>query len=201
MKAFKRLKHIIANKGGESTFNDYLTIFLMLLPYALLFSLFVAIPVALAIGLSLTYFNTIQVPEFKGFFNYVMLLTQDEVFMKFVLPNTFKYALIIGPGGYFLSFILAWMLAQITPKMRTIIALALYTPSMVGGVFISVVWRTLFSGDEAGYINALLMQWGWIVRPIQFLQSPQYLMNIMIVVGLWSAMGIGFLAKGKRERK
>jgi multiple sugar transport system permease protein len=86
------------------------------------------------------------------------------------------------------------MLAQITPKMRTIIALALYTPSMVGGVFISVVWRTLFSGDEAGYINALLMQWGWIVRPIQFLQSPQYLMNIMIVVGLWSAMGIGFLA-------
>jgi len=194
MNIVKRVRRVFIEKSGESTFNDYLTIFLLLLPYALLFSLFVAIPVALAIGLSLTYFNTIQVPEFKGFLNYIMLLTQDEVFLKFVLPNTFKYALIIGPGGYFLSFILAWMLAQITPRMRTIIALALYTPSMVGGVFISVVWRTLFSGDEAGYINATLMQWGWIVRPIQFLQSPQYLMNIMIIVGLWSAMGIGFLA-------
>ena len=194
MNIVKRVRRVFIEKAGESTFNDYLTIFLLLLPYALLFSLFVAIPVALAIGLSLTYFNTIQVPEFKGFLNYIMLLTQDEVFLKFVLPNTFKYALIIGPGGYFLSFILAWMLAQITPRMRTIIALALYTPSMVGGVFISVVWRTLFSGDEAGYINAVLMQWGWIVRPIQFLQSPEYLMNIMIIVGLWSAMGIGFLA-------
>ena len=194
MNVFKKIRKRLNEKSGESTVNDWITIFFMLLPYALMFSLFVAIPVALAIGLSLTYFNTIQVPEFKGFLNYIMLLTQDEVFLKYVLPNTFQYALIIGPGGYFLSFLLAWMLAQITPRMRTILALALYTPSMVGGVFISVGWRTLFSGDEAGYINALLMQWNWIERPIQFLQSPQYLMNIMIVVGLWSAMGIGFLA-------
>lgn len=194
MSVFKKIRQRLNEKSGESTVSDWITIFFMLLPYALMFSLFVAIPVALAIGLSLTYFNTIQAPEFKGFLNYIMLLTQDEVFLKYVLPNTFQYALIIGPGGYFLSFLLAWMLAQITPRMRTILALALYTPSMVGGVFISVVWRTLFSGDEAGYINALLMQWNWIERPIQFLQSPQYLMNIMIVVGLWSAMGIGFLA-------
>ena len=47
------------------------------------------------------------------------------------------------------------MLAQIQVVPRTIIALAIYSPSMVGGVFISVVWRTLFSGDESGYINAI----------------------------------------------
>src|SRR5512133_3667609 len=92
MKLSQRIRKAFIDKAGESTFKDYLTIFLMLLPYALLFSLFVAIPVALAIGLSLTYFNTIQAPEFKGFLNYIMLLTQDEVFLKFVLPNTFKYA-------------------------------------------------------------------------------------------------------------
>lgn len=104
------------------------------------------------------------------------------------------YAIIIGPGGYILAFILAWMLAQIQKAPRTIIALAIYSPSMVGGVFISVVWRTLFSGDESGYINALLMSWDMIDRPIQFLQSPEYLMNIVIVVALWSSMGVGFLA-------
>ena len=113
MNVFKKIRQRLNEKSGESTVSDWITIFFMLLPYALLFSLFVAIPVALAIGLSLTYFNTIQAPEFKGFLNYIMLLTQDEVFLKFVLPNTFQYALLIGPGGYFLSFLLAWMLAQI----------------------------------------------------------------------------------------
>ncbi|MGL4372286.1 MAG: carbohydrate ABC transporter permease, partial [Turicibacter sp.] len=129
-----------------------------------------------------------------GLANYITVLTNDEIFVKFVIPNTFKFALIVGPGGYMLSFIFAWMLAQIQAIPRTILALALYTPSMVGGVFISVIWKTLFSGDDAGYINAMLLDWGWIEAPIQFLQSPDYLMNIMIVVSLWSAMGIGFLA-------
>ncbi|HAS72721.1 MAG TPA: ABC transporter permease [Clostridiales bacterium UBA8960] len=174
--------------------GDAMTTLLLLLPYSLLFSLFIAIPVALAIMLSLTYFNVIQTPEFNGLFNYVMLLTQDEVFLKYVLPNTVKYALIVGPGGYVLSFILAWMLAQIQSIPRTIFALILYIPSMVGPVFIAVVWRTLFSGNEAGYINALLLSNNLIDRPIQFLVSPEYLMTIVIIVSLWSSMGIGFLA-------
>jgi multiple sugar transport system permease protein len=38
------------------------------------------------------------------------------------------------------------------------------------------------------------MNWGVILEPIQFLQSPDYLMTIMIVVSLWSSMGVGFLA-------
>lgn len=184
----------IRRRKENGTLSEVLAIFWLLLPYALMFSLFVAIPVALAIGLSLTHFNSIQIPEFQGLLNYITLLTQDEVFLRYVLPNTFKYSLIVGPGGYFLSFFLAWLLAQIQGKPRTVLALAIYTPSMVGGVFIAVVWRTLFSGNEAGYINALLLQWGWITSPIQFLQDPAFLMNIMIVVGLWSAMGIGFLA-------
>jgi multiple sugar transport system permease protein len=35
---------------------------------------------------------------------------------------------------------------------------------------------------------------GWVQEPIQFVTSPDYLMNIMILVGLWSSMGVGFLA-------
>lgn len=186
-KKIKMKKNTLAARDGISAF-------FLLLPYATLFSLFIAIPVAIAIFLSLTYFNVIEAPKFNGVFNYVMLLTQDEVFLKYVLPNTIKYALIVGPGGYMLSFVLAWMLAQIQKLPRTIFALILYTPSMVGPVFIAVVWRTLFSGSESGYINALLLNWELIDQPIQFLVSPQYLMTIVIVVSLWSSMGIGFLA-------
>lgn len=181
-------------KFNQTKFKENLSLMLMLMPYVLLFSIFIALPVAVAITLSLTSFNVIQTPDPIGLLNFINIFTQDEVFLKYVLPNTLMYAIIIGPGGYILAFILAWMLAQIQKAPRTIIALAIYSPSMVGGVFISVVWRTLFSGDESGYINALLMSWDMIDRPIQFLQSPEYLMNIVIVVALWSSMGVGFLA-------
>lgn len=174
--------------------RDGLRAFLLLFPYGLLFFTFIAIPIAIAIGLSFTYFDVINKPTFAGLANYIVLITQDESFLKFVLPNTFKYALIVGPGGYVLSFLLAWMLAQIQKLPRTILSLAIYTPSMLGNVFIGVIWKSVFSGDQRGIFNHLLIQLDVIDQPIMFLLSPDYLMNIMIFVSLWSSMGIGFLA-------
>jgi len=168
--------------------------YLMLSPYILLFSVFILIPVIMAVMLSFTYFDVINEPTFTGLLNYITLFTQDEVFLKFVLPNTFLYALIVGPGGYVLSFLLAWMLAQIQALPRTILALCLYTPSMLGSVFIGVIWKTIFSGDQAGWVNSYLLKWGLIDTPIQFLLTKDYFMLIMIIVSLWSSMGIGFLA-------
>lgn len=193
-KTFKSKLTLARKRLSQGTFKDGLSTFFLLLPYALLFSLFIAVPVALAITIGLTNFNVIEFPEYKGVMNFITIFTQDSVFLQYVLPNTLKYALIVGPGGYILSFVLAWMLAQIQHIPRTILALAIYAPSMVGGIFISVVWRTLFSGDQFGYINATLMNLGLFDRPVQFLQSPDYLMPIMIIVSLWSSMGIGFLA-------
>ncbi|MCS7010028.1 MAG: sugar ABC transporter permease [Anaerolineales bacterium] len=165
-----------------------------LAPYALLFLVFIVIPVIVAALLSFTYFDTIQFPTFIGLRNYITLITQDEIFMKYVLPNTIEFAVIVGPGGYMLAFLLAWMLAQLPRLPRTILALIIYSPSMTSGVTMAVVWQTLFSGDQNGYLNSYLLNLGVIQEPIQWLQSPQFLMPIMIIVTLWSSMGVGFLA-------
>lgn len=165
-----------------------------LTPYVVLFATFIVIPVLLAIGLSFTYFNTIETPEFIGLRNYIELLTRDEVFMQHVLPNTIRFAFIVGPIGYMMSFVLAWMLAQIPHRPRTLLAIVLYSPSMTAGIAMAVVWTVLFSGNATGYLNAWLLNVGLIQEPIQFLTSPQYLMTIMIVVSLWGSMGVGFLA-------
>lgn len=168
--------------------------YLYVTPYALLFLLFIVIPVGVAVALSFTNFNAVQMPGFVGLRNYVSLLTQDAVFMQYVLPNTVLFAVIVGPGGYLLSFLLAWCLSQISRLPRTILALLIYSPSMTSGVSMSVVWRVIFSGDERGYLNALLLNLGWIDEPVAFLQSTSFLMPVMIVVALWSSMGVGFLA-------
>jgi multiple sugar transport system permease protein len=170
------------------------THWVFLAPYIILFTTFIIIPVAAAILLSFTYFNAIEKPTLIGLSNYVGLITQDEVFMQKVLPNTLTFALIVGPGGYILSFILAWLLAQVPKRMRTVLALIIYSPSMTAGVAMAVVWTIIFSGDETGYLNSLLLTMGVLLEPIQWLQSPEYLMKIMIFVTLWGSMGVGFLA-------
>jgi len=165
-----------------------------LTPYVILFAMFILIPVIVATGLSFTYFNTIETPQWIGLRNYIELMTRDEIFMQYVLPNTIKFAFIVGPVGYFMSFLLAWMLAQIPHKPRTVLAIILYSPSMTAGIAMTVVWSVLFSGDYTGYLNSLLLQLNIITEPIQFLTSANYLMTIMIIVSLWGSMGVGFLA-------
>lgn len=163
------------------------------LPYGLLFTIFILTPVILAAVLSFTNFNTIEFPGFVGFLNYINLITSDEVFMQYVLPNTVKYALIVGVGGYVLSFLLAWALANLPRKLRTVFALILYSPSMTAGVAMTVLWKILFTGDQTGYINSWLMDIGAINEPIIWLVNTNYLLPIVIIIGLWSSMGIGFL--------
>ncbi|NLB85235.1 MAG: sugar ABC transporter permease, partial [Acholeplasmataceae bacterium] len=155
---------------------------------------FITIPVILGILLSFTYFDLINTPKFIGLNNFVNLFTADDVFMQQVLPNTLKFALIVGPVGYMLSFLLAWLLAQIPQKPRTVLALLIYSPSMTAGIAMAVMWRIIFSGDSSGYLNSILLSLNLIDSPIQWLQDPKYLLNIMIIVSLWSSMGIGFLA-------
>ena len=163
-------------------------------PYLIAFILFLIIPVIIGILLSFTYFDLLQFPKFVGFKNYVTLLTADDVFMQNVIPNTIKYAIIVGPVSYMLSFFLAWLLAQIPKTPRTILALVIYSPSMTAGIAMAVMWRVIFSGDVNGYLNSILIRTGFIEQPIQWLQDPKYLLNIMILVSIWSSMGVGFLA-------
>lgn len=165
-----------------------------IVPYWSLFLIFIILPVIAAIYLSFTYFNAIQTPRFVGINNYIELITTDTVFMQYVLSNTLRFALIVGPFGYIMAFLLAWMLAQVPAIPRTILAIILYSPSLTMGVAMAAMWRIIFSGDANGYLNAILLSNNLILEPLQFLQSPEYLMTIMIVVSLWSSMGVGFLA-------
>ena len=163
-------------------------------PYWFLFAFFIVIPVFAAFALSFTFFNSIQAPTFVGINNYIELITLDTVFMRYVLPNTLRFAFIVGPVGYALSFIVAWMLSHLPKTPRTILAIIFYSPSLTAGVAMAAMWRIIFSGDAQGYLNAFLLDLGLIVEPIQFLQDPNMLMTIMIVVSLWSSIGVGFLA-------
>ena len=170
------------------------SVLVFLSPFVILFLLFIIIPIGAAVVLSFTDFNTVQMPHFIGIKNYVTLFTSDTVFMQKVLPNTIIYAVFVGIGGYVLSFFLAWSLSQVTQRMRTVMAIIIYSPSLTGTVMISTIFSVIFNGDESGYLNYFLLKFKFISEPIQWLTSEDYLLPIMIIVALWSSMGVGFLA-------
>jgi multiple sugar transport system permease protein len=175
-------------------FFDRHSVLILQLPFLTLFGIFVVLPVLVAVGLSFTNFDSIRMPNFVGLKNYIDLITKDTVFMQHSLPNTVLFAVVVGIGGYLLSFFMAWSLAQLTRGWRTVLAVIMYSPSLTGSAMMSSVWRVLFSEDKVGYLNAFLLSHDIIETPIAWLTSPQTLMPIMIIVSLWSSMGIGFLA-------
>lgn len=181
-------------RRGKNRRLDNSSLALLLWPYIILFAIFIAIPVGVAMGLSFTYFNSVEEPRFNGLLNYIYMLTQDDVFIRYIIPNTLTFAIVVGPVSYVVQFLLAWELAHIQKLPRTVLALIFYSPSMTGGVIMSVIWKVMFSGDQYGYLNSLLMQAGFIAQPIQWLTDPRFLMPIMLIVSVWSSMGVGFLS-------
>jgi len=163
-------------------------------PFLLCFAAFILLPVFMAILMSFTSYDAFRSPHLIGFKNYAALLTQDTIFMKYALPNTIKFAFFVGPIGYLLTFFLAWLIYQLPKSVRDIVTLAMYAPSMAGGVALVVVWQAAFSGDYVGYLNSFLMRMDWIQTPVLWLQDPKFLLNVMILVTIWMSFGVGFLA-------
>lgn len=176
------------------TWNEILknkTAYFMLAPFFILFLIFTVLPVFLSIILSLTDFNMLQMPGWKGLDNYIRLFLDDEIFMLAV-QNTLIFACITGPVSYLLSLLVAWFVNELPPKIRAVVTLIFYAPSISGQVYL--IWKTLFSSDSYGWANATLLDLGLISDPILFFEDAAYVMPLCIVVALWTSLGTSFLA-------
>jgi multiple sugar transport system permease protein len=114
----------------------------------------------------------------------------DDIFILSV-KNTLIFACITGPGSYLLSLIMAWFINELPPKIRAIMTLIFYAPSISGNVY--MVWTYIFSADSHGFLNGTLMDLGLITTPIAFLKNTSYIMPIVIIVALWTSLGTSFL--------
>jgi len=161
-----------------------------LAPFLILFFVFVVIPVIIAIGMSLTSYDMVNPPTFVGLNNFKRLLIKDDVFMLSV-KNTFIFALFIGPIGYIVSFLMAWVLGNL--KARSLFSMSFYIPSIVSTVAITTVWLFIFSNDRMGLVNNMLMTVGLIDEPILWTQNGQYIFIAVIIISVWMSMGNGFL--------
>ena len=165
--------------------------YLMVAPYMLIFTCFTVIPVALSILISFTDFNMLELPKIVGLDNYIRLFLDDDIFLL-AAKNTFIFAAIVGPASYIMSLMVAWFINELSPKIRAIVTLIFYAPSISGQVYL--VWGTLFSSDAYGWANAWLMKFGIINAEINFFQDADWVMPLCIIVALWTSLGTSFLS-------
>lgn len=163
----------------------------MIAPFLLFFTVFLVIPIISSIVLSFTNFNMVQLPDFVGFDNYFRIFANDEVFM-IALKNTLVLALVVGPGGYILSFIVAWFINELGRGARTLVTFMVYSPALAGNIYF--IWTYIFSPDRRGFLNNLLIQLGVTRDPISWLTDTKYNFAAVIIVSLWMSFGVGFLS-------
>jgi len=165
--------------------------YIMCAPFFLLFFVFTVLPVALSIFFSFTEFNMLEPPRWVGFDNYIHLFLEDDIFI-IACKNTLIFASVTGPVSYLMSFLVAWFINELPPKIRAVVTLIFYAPSISGSVY--MVWTILFSSDSYGYINGLLLNLNIIDSPIMFFQNANWVMPLCIVVALWTSLGTAFLS-------
>ena len=171
--------------------KDNVSMLVMLSPFLICFFLFTILPIISSIVLSFTSYDMISSPKFINIDNYRRMIVDDNVF-AITVKNTFVFAVVAGPLGFLLSFLLAWFVNEFSPRVRAFLSLMFYAPSLVGNAYF--IWQVAFSGDSYGYINSLLLSIGIITEPIVWLKNATYLMPIVIIVQLWQSMGVSFLA-------
>lgn len=163
----------------------------LLTPYLIFFFVFTVIPVISSIILSFTDFNMVSINNIVGFDNYIRMFFEDDIF-TIALKNTLIYALVSGPVGFILSFVIAWFINEQNRFVRTIVTFIVYSPALAGNIFF--IWLYIFSSDSRGFLNDLLLKLGLISDPVEWLSNTKYSFSIVMIVIIWMSFGTGFLS-------
>ena len=186
---------ISLKRRAQLTLRDMkrsIPLYIMIAPFMLLFAVFVVYPVLKAIWYSFTDYNVLEKANFVGLRNYKRLFLDDSTFIT-AIKNTFIIAVMVGPGGYILSYLLAWMINELPHKVGTVLTVIFYAPSMAGTAVITV-FAQIFSNDSNGYLNAILRNLGITQEAILWLSDSEYVIVEVILASLWMSMGVGFLS-------
>jgi len=167
--------------------QEYLTIFLFLLPAFVIFLLFIIYPIFRAVYFSLFNWNGLgPATVFVGLNNFKQILT-DQVFIKSVTNCLLIVILSIAIQLPF-ALALAIMVGRDLPG-RAFFRAVFFMPYVISEVITAIIWISLLDPDpERGFINALLV----LIPGVQaqnFLGDINQVMACVFIVLTWKYFG------------
>jgi raffinose/stachyose/melibiose transport system permease protein len=171
--------------------QEYLTIFLFLLPAFVIFLLFVIYPIFRAIYYSLFNWNGLgPATVFVGLNNFRQILT-DQVFVKAVL-NCLLIVMLSLVIQLPLALALAIMVGRDLPG-RAFFRAIFFLPYVISEVITAIIWISLLDPDpERGFINALLVLIPG-VHAQNFLGDMNQVLACVFIVLSWKYFGLHML--------
>ncbi|MGB3308025.1 MAG: sugar ABC transporter permease [Thermomicrobiales bacterium] len=170
--------------------NTALEPWLYLLPALIIFTLFLAVPVAGTVLLSLTKWDGISWDgiEFIGLANYVEA-AQDSTFW-----SSFWHNILLIPFFVIIPMVIGLIPAALVHQLKlrgaAFFQAGLFLPYIMPGVLIGVVWTWLLN-PVFGPVNKILKQFGY--RPPTWLGDFTWALPTVGMIGAWAAYGFCYV--------
>lgn len=158
--------------------------YLLVVPYVVHFSIFVAFPVTFCFILVFHNWDIVSEMQWVALDNFARLF-QDKLFFKAIL-NTFTFLVVHIPLQICIALFLAELLNQ-KVKFRGFFRASYFMPVIVSGVVITILWEQLYAQDT-GVINLLLPKIG--LPRLPWLTSPKLAMPSIAVMATWKNVGL-----------
>jgi len=157
--------------------------YIFISPWLVGFIVFALFPVLASMYYSFTDYDIIHAPEFIGFGNYAELFGDEQFWNS--IKVTVKYTFISVPLTLFMSLVFAILINQKIP-FRGLFRTAMYFPSMISGVSMSLLWFWVFN-PQAGLFNYGLSLFG--IEPIHWFLDETYALWALIIMSFWGVGG------------
>jgi len=158
------------------------TFYLIISPWIIGFLAFTLGPMLYSVFLSMAKWDIIGTPRFVGLDNFQSLFFRDHLFWQ-----SLKVTAIYSFGGVPLQLSFSLLLAVLLNRassLRNIFRTIFYTPSVMSGVAVSLLWMWVFN-PEFGVINHLLAQIG--IRGPRWIYDEYWALPSLILMSLWGA--------------
>ncbi|WP_046228459.1 carbohydrate ABC transporter permease [Paenibacillus dauci] len=170
--------------------RETLLMYAFISPWVIGFVVFALFPILASLYYSFTDYDIIHSPQWIGLGNYKEMFA-DDLYWNSVMV-TLKYTFISVPLQLLLAMGFALLLNQKLP-FKGFFRTAMYFPSMVSGVAMSLLWYWVFN-PQIGLFNYMLSWFG--VKGPAWLMDPNTALYSLIIMSFWGVGGamIIFLA-------
>jgi len=180
--------NIQKKKGGPD--RHPLAPWMFLAPYLVYAAVFFAYPLLYAAWLAFHQTDGPQASVFVGLSNFKFVFT-DPRFYK-ALTNTTIYAIASICIQLPISLGLAMLLNNSNSKMKGAFRLMIFSPNLVGQIFVGVMFAVIFTPHYGLFNKGLDALIGWGLEE-QWLQNPDLLLPALIIISLWMYVGYNMI--------
>jgi ABC-type sugar transport system permease subunit len=163
---------------------------LFLAPYLTLACVFFLYPFLNSIWLAFHQTNGPRSAVYVGFANFAFVL-QDPTFYT-ALKNTTIFAIASVCVQLPLSLGLAMLLNTGESRVRNTFRLILFSPHLVGRIFVGVLFAVVFTPRYGLFNRGLEMLTGWGLEE-RWLSNPELVMPALIIIAMWMYVGFNMI--------